>query len=335
MRLMRTPDEWVRLLASEKSRASAEQALADALISADQALRISTAHHLMEALPDASDDTRGVILFLLQMGWEPKLQRDAVHAVEAVLGALQRAPDGALAEADDATLILAQAARFEATQREVLLASLDRPESLVRRAAAGALGRAGPLSASVVERLAKCLTDDEPEVAEAALQSVAAVTADLAALVLPSLATYASICDGAEQYGALAALHGLLEAAPDAAGPAVPVDELLSALERALSAPDPALRLEAAGVMGLLGRPQVAKTLTAKLEDVDPDVRAAVAVALLRLGPSEPAGAALYRLLQAADPAEHGAALTALERVDAATLSRLKPEVREAFRGRR
>ncbi|MGA9525355.1 MAG: HEAT repeat domain-containing protein [Myxococcaceae bacterium] len=326
---MRTPDEWIGLLASPETREKAEQALVDALTTEDQALRMTAAHHLLEALPDASDDTRGFLLYLLQAGWSPKSQRDAVNAVETLLGALQRAPEGAIEEADHAALILGRAARYEATQREVLLAALDRPESLVRRAAAGALGRAGELSATAAQRLAHCLTDDEPVVAEAALQSIGAVTPELVGVVLPSLANYASICHGVEQYGALAALHGLLESNP-AAGAALPVEELLPSLERAVSDSDPALRLEAASLMGWLGKPQATKSLTARLADDDPDVRAAVAVALLRLGNVDAAAPALGQLLRDADPAKHGAALAELERLDEGTLRRVKPVLETA-----
>ncbi len=324
MRHMRTPDEWIRLLSSEKTRAQAEQALVDALMSADQTLRTTTSNHLMDALPEASDDTRGFLLYLLQAGWSPKSQRDAVQALETLLGAVQRSPEGALEDADHAGLILGRAARYEVTLREVLVAALDRPESLVRRAAAAALGTAGELSAAAAQRLARCLTDDEPVVAESALQSLGSVKPELVGAVLPSIATYASICHGAEQYGALAALHGLLESNPAVAA-ALPIEELLPALESALSDFDPALRLEAASVMGWLGKPEATNTLTARLADEVPDVRAAVAAALLRLGKIEAAARALGQLLQDADPAMHGAALNELERLDKGTLSRVRP----------
>ncbi len=327
MARIRSIDEWLARLSTsnEDEQALAAEALGDALGAEDAALRERTAQLLLEELARPGSRAQGPILSVLQSAWWPPPPRLADSAMRAVTAALTRM-DAADSGVEDAALVLANVCRELPTQLPTLEAALGHDHPAVRRAAAGAVGRVGELAVPLLPRLLERLKDEEP-VVDSALESLGAF-----ALLAPDVATPALLeqvrkASGARLYLALASLRGMLEELRYQKRAAPRLTDVEAALLRAAEDAESPIRLESVALLGLVGpaSPTALTALRRHLRDASPTVAAVAAVALLRQGaePKEPLST-LEAQLRASDAELQGAALSALEGVDSATLGLTK-----------
>lgn|GEM_PF-4917953 len=336
MNRVRPLDEWVSRLsaASPKDVAHALEVLGDALCADDVAVREHAAGLLVRELARADSAVHGPILRLLQTSWWPPQERLAQPALEAVLTAVAGMnPDAP--ELDEAALLVSNLYRSHPLPLSVLEQALVHEKASVRRVAAGAVGRVGTAAVSLLPRLLLVLDDAEP-VAGAALESLGSLASSAPELALPALFDQVKRAEGTRQYLALMSLRSLLEEGRREGKPAPELVSLEPVLLKTAEDPLPPVRLEAVSLLGLgrLSSLSTVATLRQRLKDESPAVAACAAVALLRVGaPPQEAAALLAAQLAAPEQSEQvGAALSALEGVEPATLGRIRDTLEAAAR---
>nr|WP_306465552.1 HEAT repeat domain-containing protein [Myxococcus sp. AM009] len=245
----------------------------------------------------------GPILSVLQLAWWPPPARLADASVRAVTAALTGLEAGHPA-VEDAALVLANVCRVAPAQ----LAAVP-----------------------LLPRLVPLLKAEE-DVAGAALESLGALASLAPEVATPALLEEARTAEGTRLYLALTSLRSLVEDARRKGGALPALPGLHEAMRRALEASEPAIRVEALSLLGLTGpaSPAVQEAVAGHLQDANPSVAACAAVALLRLGaPAQPALSLLQTQLSSVDAPElRGAALSALEEVEPATLGQAKGMLR-------
>ncbi|AKQ66568.1 hypothetical protein A176_003480 [Myxococcus hansupus] len=250
-----------------------------------------------------------------------------MRAVTAALATV----DVASPAVEDAALVLANVCRVAPGQCAALEAALGHGRASVRRAAAGAVGRVGEAAVPLLPRLVPMLQDEE-DVAGAALESLGALASLAPGVATPALLEQVRTVEGARLYLALTALRSLVEDARRKGAPLPALPGLEASLHRAVKEGEPAIRVEALTLLGLTGpaSPDVLERVSGRLQDTNPSVAACAAVALLRLDASSPAVVALleFQLRAVEAPEQQEAALSALEDVELATLSRVKEMLR-------
>ncbi|MCY1031024.1 HEAT repeat domain-containing protein [Corallococcus sp. BB11-1] len=323
-----TMDEWKARLSARDgvAREEAQEALGDLLCSGDESSREETARALLQELGRPGTKVAGSVLFLLQRSWWPpqaSLVADALQAVMAVLPGLEAdAP-----EVEHAALVLTNVCRVEPSRLSFLEGAFTHPRASVRSAAARVVGRVGPAALPWMARLL-ALLDDEESVAIAALESLGSLAPLAPELTAPRLLEQVRKTDGARLYLVLVSLRSLVEERRLSGQAPLALADLEPALLSTLEEPEPPIRMEAVCLLGLTGprSPDALAALREQLKDESPSVAACAAVALLRLG--APPAEALFllkgQLGPAAAPDVQGAALSALEEVDAPTLIRAK-----------
>ncbi|MFP2964276.1 hypothetical protein ACLEPN_42880, partial [Myxococcus sp. 1LA] len=174
------------------------------------------------------------------------------------------------------------------------------------------------------------LLQDEESVAGAALESIGSLASLAPGVAIPALLEQVRNAEGARLYLALTALRSMVE---DAAHRGVaPSPSALSEAEapllRAVKEGESAIRVEALTLLGLMGSASAAvqEGVSGRLQDSNPSVAACAAVALLRLGlPTQAAVALLEFQLRAVEaPEMQGAAFSAFEDLEPATLTWVK-----------
>lgn len=327
MNRVRSVDEWVVLLSTSSGpeQEEAQEWLGDALGAEDDLLRERTAQFLLDAMvrPGAAV---GPILSVLQSAWWPPPARLAEAAVRSVTTALTGL-EASHPAVEDAALVLANVCRISPAQLAALEAALGHAHPAVRRAAAGAVGRVGDAAVPLLPRLVPLLKAEE-DVAGAALESLGALASLAPEVATPALLEEARTAEGTRLYLALTSLRSMVEDARRKGGARPSLPDLHDAMRRALKESEPAIRVEALSLLGLTGpaSPAVQEAVAGHLQDANPSVAACAAVALLRLGaPAKPPLSLLQTQLSSADAPElQGAALSALEEVEPATLGQAK-----------
>ncbi len=244
--------------------------------------RAQAAKELLAALARPGFKNSKAALSLLQASWWPLTPELIPQAVEAVLFAV-RGMERDAPELEDASLLLGNLGREDASQLEALAAALRDPAPTVRRAAAGAVGRIGQAALATLPLLMECLSAPEEEVGGAALESLGTLGPLAPEAVAPALLTEAGRSSGARRYLALAGLRGLLEEPYRSGQPMAGLSDLEAVALLALDDEQPATRLEAAALLGMApsGSAKGQGALQRCLSDPSPDVAAYSAVALL------------------------------------------------------
>nr|AYM52993.1 hypothetical protein [Myxococcus fulvus] len=337
MNRVRPLDEWVSRLsaADPKDVARALEVLGDSLCADDVAVREQAARLLVNELARVRSSVHGPILRLLQTSWWPPQEQLAQPALQAVLSAVAGMNSEA-PEVDEAALLVANLYRAHPLPLSALEEALGHEKASVRRVAAGAVGRVGKAAVSLLPRLLTVLDDVEP-VAGAALESLGSLAPSAPELALPALFDQVGRAEGARQYLALMSLRSLLEEGRREGQPAPQLVSLEPVLLKTAEDPQAPVRLEAVSLLGLgrLSSLSTVATLRQRLKDESPSVAACAAVALLRVGaPPQEAAALLAAQLAAPEDSEMvGAALSALEGVEPATLGRIRDTLEVAARG--
>jgi HEAT repeat protein len=296
--------------------------------------RAQAAKELLAALARPGFKNSKAALSLLQASWWPLTPELIPQAVEAVLFAV-RGMERDAPELEDASLLLGNLGREDASQLEALAAALRDPAPTVRRAAAGAVGRIGQAALATLPLLMECLSAPEEEVGGAALESLGTLGPLAPEAVAPALLTEAGRSSGARRYLALAGLRGLLEEPYRSGQPMAGLSDLEAVALLALDDEQPATRLEAAALLGMApsGSAKGQGALQRCLSDPSPDVAAYSAVALLRRGVEGPEAPTRLRELLFSTTQEHRfAALSVLEGLEPSTAKRLKTVLEEAAR---
>lgn len=296
--------------------------------------RTQAAKELLSALARPGFKNSKAALSLLQASWWPLTPELIPQAVEAVLFAV-RGLERDAPELEDASLLLGNLGREDASQLEVLAAALRDPAPTVRRAVAGAVGRIGQAALGTLPLLLECLSAPEEEVGGAALESLGTLGPLAPEAVAPALLAEAGRSTGARRYLALAGLRGLLEEPYRSGQPMPGLSDLEAVALLALDDEQPATRLEAAALLGMAssGSAKGQGALQRCLGDPSPDVAAYSAVALLRRGAESPEAPARLRELLFSTTQEHRfAALSVLEGLEPSTAKRLRAVLEEAVR---
>ncbi|WP_181790850.1 HEAT repeat domain-containing protein [Myxococcus llanfairpwllgwyngyllgogerychwyrndrobwllllantysiliogogogochensis] len=337
MNRVRPLDEWVSRLSTSNPNdvAAALEVLGEALCADDEAVRERAAQLLVKELARAGSAAQGPILRLLQTSWWPPQVQLAEPALEAVLTAVARI-DVDAPELDEAALLIANLYRAAPLPLSALEGALGHAKASVRRVAAGCVGRVGKAAVSLLPRLLTVL-DDSESVAGAALESLGSLASAAPEVALPALFDQVSRAEGTRQYLALTSLRSLVEEGRREGKPAPELASLEPVLLKTAEDPQPPVRLEAVSLLGL-GRLSSLSTVAAlrkRLQDESPAVAACAAVALLRVGapPQEAASLLAAQLASAENPDKVGAALSALEGVEPATLGRIRDTLAAAARG--
>lgn len=299
----------------------------------DEAARTAAADEMLTALTAPGFKQKPAALALLSAAWWPVSPALAPRAMDAVLGAA-----GALKldspELEDATMLLANVCRADPTLLERLIDATKDASPSVRRAALGAVGRTDDAAVRALPLLVQGLEDPVEEVGDAALESLAALGTLAPDAAAPALTRHAARSSGARRYLALAGLRGIMEEQFRKNAP-LKLDGVSGIALQALADEAPAVRLEAAALLGISARESEAEdqALLRSLHDQSPEVAAYAAVALLRrnAGGDEP-HQTLRALLSSDEPDERGAALTPLDGVEPAVARALKPVLEAAVR---
>lgn len=316
------------LLVENGSVSRGKAALEGALQSEDATLRERAADLLVSAIPRAQARARDAILHMLQAFYWPPTPAVAARAFAATLPVMESVGHDS-PEATDVPLLWSNLARVNPDVAESVGNATLHARASVRRAAVGALGRMGRLAQDYMDRVARLLQDEDPLVAEMALQSLSALGPLNLELSLEALRAEIRTAKGNRRFLALSALRGLLEHARivgAAVTPDLTTDE--GALVDATTDSEAAVRLQAVALLGLraMPAPRVESTLVSSLKDASADVAAAAAVALLRLQASMPAALGLLeQQLCSQETARQDAAVYALEPLEEPVLSRARP----------
>lgn len=309
--------------------------LSDALSSEHESLSSRAAELMIEALVEAPPESRATLLELLQSRWWPT-EGLAKRAHEATLQVLWEVKEEG-PELEDVALLWTNLGRVDHKTPARIVEAISHKSWAVRRAATSAAGRLVEVDEAVVARLVERLNDIDERVGYAALDSLSGVAMVAPKLAVPALRDEVRKARPERSFLALSALRAVTEEA-QRQGLEVPKEEpsLEPALLTALRDSDEALRMQAAAVLGLRGEssPKIDAALREALGDAAVDVAAAAAAAILRLGSASAMTEATKRLeaLLEGDQTAQEAALTAIEPLEPAALSRAKPLLEAASR---
>jgi hypothetical protein len=307
---------------------------AEGLEAEEEPKRTQAAKELLSALARPGFKNSKAVLSLLQASWWPLTPELIPQAVPAVLFAV-RGLELEAPELADASLLLGNLGREDASQLGALTAALRDPSPSMRRAVAGAVGRLGEAALGTLPLLLECLTAPEEEVGGAALESLGMLGPLAPEAVAPALLAEAGRSKGARRYLALASLRGLLEEPYRSGHPLSGLANLEDVVLLALDDEQPAVRLEAVALLGMAssGSAKGQGALQRALSDASPDVAAYSAVALARRGVEGPEAPARLRALLFSEVPEHrSAALSVLEGLEPLTAKRLRVAIEEAAR---
>ncbi|MDQ3266795.1 MAG: HEAT repeat domain-containing protein [Myxococcota bacterium] len=327
---MRVLGDWVNeLLTEDRLSEGGKLALEDALRSPDQVVRDRASELLIQMLPKARPTARGGVIHLLQSAWWPPAVGLSQPAFDVTLPAVVEADAGDDELILDTMLLWSHLARVNAGLLASLVDTLGHASPGARRAAAGALSRMGAGAKAQVPELVKLLEDPDPQVSEAALEALGVLGPVNVEPALTAFRRELQTQQGKRRFLALSALRGILEHAR-IVGMALPADTDVDeqALINALTDPEVATRMQAAGVLGLRGQTsdRVEEALVRVLSDASADVAAAAAVALLRVKRAESQALELLGAqLLSAEVGLQDSAIYALEPLEPATLARARP----------
>ncbi len=331
---MRVLGDWVNeLLTEDRLSEGGKMTLEDALRSPDPVVRDRAGELLVQMLPKAKATARPGVIHLLQSAWWPPAQKLCQPAFNVTLPAVVEAGAGDELILDT-MLLWSHLARVEAGLLTSLVETLGHASPGARRAAAGALSRMGAKAKEQVPDLVTLLEDPDPKVSEAALEALSVLGPVNVEPALTAFRRELQTQQGKRRFLALSALRGILEHAR-IVGMALPADSDVDeqALINALTDPEVATRMQAAGVLGLRGQTsdRVEEALTRVLSDSSPDVAAAAAVALLRVQRAESKALELLGAqLLSTEVGLQDSAIYALEPLDPATLARARPALDSA-----
>jgi hypothetical protein len=331
MKPIRSIEDWVTDLDQGTGEApeKAEAALAEALSSQVEALREKAAAVLMARLQTASSSLALRLLTLLQAFlWEVRLEL-AQELARAALGALERLEAEEWEEGgEQAALLLSRAVQVDPSVLPRVQEALGSGAAAVRLAAIGAVLRMSAPSPELLEAASALAQDVEPKVALGAVEALGAHLATFSKGLLAPLVKAARSTEAEVKRSALGALrHWALQAAGEDERVALrALAELVPTLCEGVADAHAGVRLESAGLLGLVGGKGAEAALLGGLADAEPEVSALAASGLVRLGAKlEEAGAHLARLLGSKDGDQVAAAYSALDELGPKEAGALRP----------